>query len=193
MRHERCIRGTRQQFINHAGVRLTLSHAVPEMSLVTRLIDLVAGAIEPKDNPAAEADRNMAVAALLVHVARVDGLLADAERLRVLDLLQGRLGLSAERASWLFERGNRLDREVDDVAALIDMMGHGVPLDERRRLVGMAYAVAGADGRIEEFEDDLVWRMAGLLGFKDADIQAIKQEALASLGLAPQAGTLAES
>jgi uncharacterized tellurite resistance protein B-like protein len=163
------------------------------MSLVTRLIDLVAGAIEPKDNPAAEADRNMAVAALLVHVARVDGLLADAERLRVLDLLQGRLGLSAERASWLFERGNRLDREVDDVAALIDMMGHGVPLDERRRLVGMAYAVAGADGRIEEFEDDLVWRMAGLLGFKDADIQAIKQEALASLGLAPQAGTLAES
>jgi uncharacterized tellurite resistance protein B-like protein len=86
--------------------------------------------------------------------------------------------LQDEAALRLVERGDRLDRETDDIAALIEMLGHGVPADERRQLVAMAYAVAGADGRIEEFEDDLVWRMAGLLGFDDAAIQAIKAEAL---------------
>jgi uncharacterized tellurite resistance protein B-like protein len=146
------------------------------MSLVARLIDLVSEAAHPAgaadDNPA------IAVAALLVHVARIDGVIAPSERSRVLTLLAARFGLQDEAALRLVERGDRLDRETDDIAALIEMLGHGVPADERRQLVAMAYAVAGADGRIEEFEDDLVWRMAGLLGFDDAAIQAIKAEAL---------------
>jgi uncharacterized tellurite resistance protein B-like protein len=139
------------------------------MSLVARLIDLVSEAIE---GPArsAESDPAIAVAALLVHVARVDGSIALSER--------HRFQLSDEAAARLVERGDDLDRETDDVASLIDMLGHGVPESERRDLVAMAYAVAGADGRIEEFEDDLVWRMAGLLGFDNAATEIIKAEAL---------------
>jgi uncharacterized tellurite resistance protein B-like protein len=151
------------------------------MSLVARLIDLVSEAIEgPAQPAAAETNPAIAVAALLVHVARVDGSIAPSERARVLALLGRRFGLSDEAALRLVERGDALDRETDDVASLIDMLGHGVPESERRELVAMAYAVAGADGRIEEFEDDLVWRMAGLLGFDDATLQIIKAEALRS-------------
>jgi uncharacterized tellurite resistance protein B-like protein len=149
------------------------------MSLVARLIDLVAEAIEgPAKAAPAETSPTIAVAALLVHVARIDGAIAPSERARVLALLGQRFGLSDDAALRLVARGDQLDRETDDVSALIEMLGHGVPLAERRQLVAMAYAVAGADGRIEEFEDDLVWRMAGLLGFDDAAIQTIKAEAL---------------
>ncbi len=150
------------------------------MSLVTRLIDLVSDAL---DRPSAAApiaqDPTIAVAALLVHVARIDGIIAESERVRVLALLGDRFGLAEEAARRLVESGDRLDREMDDVAALIEMLGHGVPEAERRQLVAMAYKVASADGCIAEFEDDLVWRMAGLLGLDEDGIQSIKADALA--------------
>jgi uncharacterized tellurite resistance protein B-like protein len=157
------------------------------MSLVSRLIDLVSEAVErPSAADAAAADEKVALAALLVHVARVDGVIAASERARVAALLQQRFGLSAEAAERLMLRGDRLDREVDDVAGLIDMFGHGVPEAERRQLVAMAYAVASADGRIEEFEDDLVWRMSGLLGFDEATTQSIRSEVLAGRSAAQE-------
>jgi uncharacterized tellurite resistance protein B-like protein len=160
--------------------------ADPAMSLIARLIELVTETVERPDAAmAAEADHNLAVAALLVHVARVDGSIAESERALVLRLLRGRFGLSEEAAHRLVNRADRLDREIDDFAELIDMLGHGVPEQERRQLVAMAYSVAGADGRIEEFEDDLVWRMSRLLGFDEATHQSIKAEALA-LCAAPQ-------
>ena len=152
----------------------------PTMSLVARLVDLVATALDPHlaSDDAASADPTSAVAALLVHVARIDGAVAESERVRLIAVLRDRFGLSEEAALHVIARGDRLDRDVDDIAALIEMLGHGVPHEERRRLVAMAYAVAGADGGIAEFEDDLVWRMAGLLGFGEAEIATIKAEAL---------------
>jgi uncharacterized tellurite resistance protein B-like protein len=154
------------------------------MSLISRLIDLVGDAVGGPPSEQDGADATVAVAALLVHVARVDGTIAASERTRVLALLGERFGLSEEAALRLVDRADRLDREVDDVASLIEMLGHGVPEAERRQLVGMAYAVAGADGHVAEFEDDLVWRLAGLLGFDEPTTQSIKIEALARCGAA---------
>lgn len=149
------------------------------MSFVTRLVEILSGAGAP-ETLAAERERpdRLAAAALLVHVARVDGQLDGPERVALVVLLADGFGLRDEAAAALVARADGLDREVDDVATLIEMLGHESDAEDRKRLLAMAYGVAAADGEVGEFEDDLIWRMGHLLGFDDAAIDAVRADAL---------------
>lgn len=150
------------------------------MSLVTKLVHLVSnlvGVADASGEPGLS-DERIAAAALLVHVARADGRIDTSERNRLVNIFMARFGWSDATARRLVERADELDREVDDVAELIDMMGHSLAPADKRQLVGMAYQVAAADGRVLEFEDDLVWRLGHLMGFDDRDIAAIRAGAI---------------
>ncbi|WP_128565899.1 TerB family tellurite resistance protein [Methylobacterium crusticola] len=152
------------------------------MSLITRLRAYAAemfGAPAPQAD--AETGQHLAAAALLVHVARVDGTLAAVERERLARLLRGSFAASQAEAEVLIDRAIGFDDETRDVAELVGLIGRDAPEAERRGLLGMAWAVAAADGQVHEFEDDLVWRLGQLLGFDDAAITATRAVALAGL------------
>ena len=149
------------------------------MSLVSRLIDFVSDAVGARpgapdafDGPA---DERLAAAALLVHVARVDGRIVETERARLEGFAASAFGLSPDAAARLVTRADAVDRETDGLSDLVERMGHDLDRDGRRRLLETAYEVAAADGRLHEFEEDLVWRLGGLLGFQDPEIQAIRE------------------
>lgn len=146
------------------------------MSFVSRLVDLVRTSVEPALDPALSldvSDDQLATAALLVHVARVDGRIDEAEHGMLVSLLGSGFGLTAAGAEALLQRADRFDFEVDDVAALVEMVEHDAAQDGER-LLAMAYRVAAADGAVAEFEDDLIWRMGQLLGLPDAAIERIR-------------------
>ncbi len=152
------------------------------MSLVSRLIDLVADAVGSRTGPSGTdsvPDERLAAAALLVHVARVDGRIVDTERSRLETFAQGAFGPTREAAVRLVARADAVDRETDGLSDLVERMGHDLPAQERRRLLACAYEIAVADGRLHEFEDDLVWRLGRLLGFADAEILGIRAGAVA--------------
>ncbi|TNC15329.1 TerB family tellurite resistance protein [Methylobacterium terricola] len=135
----------------------------------------------PVSPPDAGDEPHLAAAALLVHVARVDGTLAAVERDRLARLLTHRFAPTEAAAKALIERAIGFDDQTRDVAELVEMIGRDVPEEERRSLLGLAWAVAAADGQVHEFEDDLVWRLGQLLGFDDAAITATRAVALAGL------------
>ena len=143
------------------------------MSFATRLVDLLRDVVstDAGGSAVAASDVGLAAAALLVHVARIDGKIDAEEHRAIVGLLEADGGVSAEAAESLLARADRLDLEVDDVSTLVEMLGQG---QDRRRLLSMAYEVAAADGIIHEFEDDLVWRMGHLLGFEDDAIAAVR-------------------
>lgn len=149
------------------------------MSFVSRLIENVIGSAAARPLSVAAAaigEDHLAAAALLVHVARIDGDYAETERDTIAAFLRDRFAMTAEVAGALLARADRVDREVEDIADLIEMMGHDVDEPDKRRLLATAYGVAAADGIVREFEDDLVWRMGRLLGFDDAVIASVRQE-----------------
>ena len=150
------------------------------MSLLKRLVDLarIPDASHDDVDTSGVSDERLAAAALLVHVARVDGIVAETERQALFGFLTARFGVSDRAAEALLARAGRLDREVDDVAGLIELMGHGLDEQDRARLLASAYRIAAADGSVLEFEDDLVWRVGHLLGFDDAAIGAIRSDAI---------------
>ncbi|KMO38857.1 TerB family tellurite resistance protein [Methylobacterium aquaticum] len=139
----------------------------------------------PASPPDPEAEQHLAAVALLVHVARVDGTLAAVERDRLARLLTPRFAPTEADARALIERAISFDNETRDVAAFVEMIGRDVTEEERRGLLGLAWAVAAADGQVHEFEDDLVWRVGQLLGFDEAAITATRAVALAELPTQP--------
>ena len=146
------------------------------MSLVTKIVDFVGqvSGLSVQGDARHVSEEQLAAAALLVHVARVDGRIDPAERARLVDVLSTRQGWSEEAVIRLVDRADSLDREVDDVAELIDMMGHSLTPEGKRDFLGRAYGVAAADGQLAEFEDDLVWRVGHLMGLADDEIAAIR-------------------
>ncbi|MFE1603031.1 TerB family tellurite resistance protein [Methylobacterium sp. ID0610] len=153
------------------------------MPIIPRLIAYAAemfGAPPPREEATAN-DEPLAAVALLVHVARVDGTLAPVERERLARLLVGRFAQTEAEAEAVIARAIDVDDEIRDVADLVAMIGRDASETERRNLLGMAWAVAAADGRVHEFEDDLVWRLGQLLGFDETQIAGARAVALAAL------------
>lgn len=153
------------------------------MSLIGKLVALIRGGNGQEGGAAVAVDLpddHLAAAALLVHVARVDGIVAEGEQRVLLAFLETSYGLDAASAEALLARAGRMDIEVDDVGSLVEMLGHEGHGPDRRRLLGMAYRIAAADGGLAEFEEDLLWRMGHLLQFDDETIAAIRAENVAA-------------
>lgn len=143
------------------------------MSLIARLRAYAADAFGLSASPeeAEAVDERLAAIALLVHVARVDGVLDAAESERLCRLVEGRYAGNREQAEALIARAASVDSQTRDMALLVEMMGHEFGESERARLLSMAWSVAGADGTVHEFEEALVWRLGRLLRFDDTAIR----------------------
>lgn len=142
------------------------------MSLIARLRAYAADAfgLAGHTDLADVADERLATIALLVHVARADGILAPVETERLARLVEGRFAGTRAEAEALIVRAAAFDAQTRDMAALVELMGHDADRAARGRLLAMAWSVAAADGVVHEFEEALVWRLGRLLGFDDAAI-----------------------
>ena len=151
------------------------------MSLIARLRAyateaLGVGATEPVD------DTHLAATALLVHVARDDGILAPAESERLSRLVQGHYAEGPDAARALIARATAVDAETRDLASLVEMIPHEANKAERQDLLTMAWSVAAADGTVDEFEEALVERLGRLLGFDEAAIAASRRTGQRGVG-----------
>jgi uncharacterized tellurite resistance protein B-like protein len=132
-------------------------------------------------------DLRVASAALLVHVAEIDGIFSESERRALLLLLQQRFDVSEDQANKLLAAGRRSDREAVDLYGFTSVLKDSLSLPERRRMVEMMWTVAYADGALEEFEENVIWRVSELLGVPSRDRIALRQKVRGDCGLDPQA------
>jgi uncharacterized tellurite resistance protein B-like protein len=127
-------------------------------------------------------DYRLATAALLVHAAAVDGGASEAERARLAAVLKQRFALDDEAAGELIERATVADRESIDLYRFTHLLNRKLNETERLRLIEMMWQIAYADGAVTEFEDNLIWRVADLLGVSAHERIALRQRAAAARG-----------
>jgi uncharacterized tellurite resistance protein B-like protein len=147
------------------------------MSLITRLRGLLQGVLDPAPD-APDGEAQLAVAALLILVARADGRLLRVEEEGLERIMRARFGVSPEAAARLLAWGEAISREMDPAATIAERILHDIPARERPDLLAMAYRVAAVDGQVHDFEDDLLWRVGRLLGLPDDDVARIREQAL---------------
>jgi uncharacterized tellurite resistance protein B-like protein len=117
----------------------------------------------------------LAAAALLVHAAVIDGNTADDELKKLKDLLQERFALSESDADRLIEEGESRERDAVDLYRFTSVLCRELDQDGRKRIVEMLWEIVMADGELHEFEDNLVWRVAELLGVSARDRITLKK------------------
>src|SRR5688572_5433690 len=125
------------------------------------LSDLASGR---KDQAHFEAnDFRLATAALMVHAATIDGAVSDVERGRLQALLQQRYELSESEAGELLADATQAESEAIDLYRFTSLLNRALDERGRQQIVEMLWQIAYADGRVTEFEDNLIWRAADLL------------------------------
>lgn len=129
----------------------------------------------PAPLPAPEA--HLALAALLVRVARADGQYHDAETRRIDAALTGLYGLSPFAAAALRAEAEVLETEAPDTVRFTRALKEAVPLEDRAALVQALWSVALADGARSDDEDQMLRLVANLLGLTDRDSALARQRA----------------
>jgi uncharacterized tellurite resistance protein B-like protein len=119
-------------------------------------------------------DFRVATAALLVHAAAIDGSISDAARDELQNLLKQRFDLDDATAAELIEQGAAADEKAVDLYHFTHLLNGVLDDNERRRMVEMMWTVAYADGAVSEYEDNLIWRVADLLGVSSAERIALR-------------------
>jgi uncharacterized tellurite resistance protein B-like protein len=120
-------------------------------------------------------DVRLAAAALLVHAAAIDGRIADIEQDTLRDTLQHRFELDASATDELVAVATEAEREAVDLYRFTRVLNRTFDEKERSRIVEMIWEVVYADGVVGEFEDNLVWRAADLLGISQHERIALRQ------------------
>ena len=124
----------------------------------------------------ADDDYRLATAALLVHVANVDGKIDPAERTRLREIIEQRFGLDAAATTRLIEKAEESDREAVDFFHFTNVLKRSLDDAGRHKIIEMMWDVVFADGEVSEFEENVVWRIAELLGVSTRDRVMLRQK-----------------
>lgn len=110
----------------------------------------------------------MAVAALLVHLAAVDGTTSPAERQAVRRALSENYDVEDGELDELIAEATRRDAESVDFYRFTSALS-SLESEERIRIIEMMWQVVFADNQNHELEDNMVWRIAELIGVSARD------------------------
>jgi uncharacterized tellurite resistance protein B-like protein len=149
--------------------------AASEQVMLESLKKLVADLTGETTERFAENDYRVAAAALLVHAATIDGEMSAAERDKLQAVLKTCFALDDAATTALIDTATAAEHEAVDLYHFTSSINRSLDDEGRRRIVEMMWEVIYADGRLNEFEDNLVWRAADLLNVASRDRLEIRQ------------------
>lgn len=126
---------------------------------------------------AKEDDPRVAASALLYHVMDADGVRQDVEWARFKAVLSQTYGIVGDELDALAKAGEKADNEAIDLYAFTSVLKRHLDADACKAFVGLMWEIVYADGELHELEDNVVWRVAELLGVERHDRVAARRRA----------------
>ena len=140
-----------------------------------------------QDRAFGDSDYRLAATALLVHVISLDGQPTPAERSKLHSLIESHFGLDRGTADRLIADAIQAEGDAVDLYHFTSVIMRSLDEEGRKRIVQMMWELVYADGQVSEFEDNVVWRAADLLGVSSRDRVELKHRVAA--GKAPATGS----
>lgn len=137
--------------------------------------DLLRRLTAPEPAPMTSLDARLALAALLVRIARTDGDYSDIEISRIDRVLARRHGLSPFEAAALRREAEILESEAPDSVRFTRAIKDAVPFEDRVEVIEALWEIVLADGVRDDEEDALLRMVAPLLGLNDRDSNMARQ------------------
>jgi len=122
----------------------------------------------------------LATAAVLLEIGYADGTLSPAEGEDLVHYLRNSFSLEAEMAQELIRAADEIRARTIDHFALTNFIRHNATLEERIEIVKTMWRIAFADGRLTDYENYLVRKLADLLGLEhhvmiDAKVAVLRE------------------
>lgn len=137
------------------------------------------GAGQLPDKQFDDNDARLALAALLAHMMAIDGAVEDTERDKLREVLESEYQIAGDDLDTLIDEAVRADSEAVDLYGFTSVLKRTMEHGQRVRVVEHLWEMVYADGEVHEFEDNLVWRIAELLGVERRDRIAKRSEVAA--------------
>jgi uncharacterized tellurite resistance protein B-like protein len=118
----------------------------------------------------------LATAALMVHVSLVDDEFTSDERMQLLVNLQKRFGLSVGDAEQILNDAEAEQKDTTCLYRFTKIITGELDQEGRQQIIKLLWQVAFADGHIDDFEKNIIAKVAGLLGVSAKDRIALKHE-----------------
>jgi len=128
----------------------------------------------------------IATAALLVEMMRMDKHIAAEERASIVKTLRDQFNLEPAQLEMLLELAEEEARQATSYYQFTSLINKGCNAEQKSRIIENLWHVAMCDGHIDAHENHLMRKIADLLYVGHADYIAAKQRARVSAGL-PQA------
>lgn len=131
--------------------------------------------LDPAPQPLPDPEARLALAALLVRIARADGSYDDTEAGRIDRVLTNRYRLSPFEVAALRTEAERLEAEAPDTVRFTRAIKDAVPYEDRIGVIEAMWSVAVADGTRDNDEANLLRLVADLLGVNDTENNLARQ------------------
>ena len=109
----------------------------------------------------------IAVVALLISTAKYDGNFDESERLEIHNLIKNYFSLSSESTDDLFKAAEKIENEANDLQQFTRSLNKLLNEEEKLKIVELIWKIVMADGIIDNYEENLVRRLSGLLYLQD--------------------------
>lgn len=127
-------------------------------------------------------DARLALAALMVRIARTDNFYAAEEVERIERVLMQRYAIDPFAAADLRHKAEELETAAPDTIRFTRALKDAVPLEDRAGLLQSLWSVALSDGSRDADEDQMLRLIANLLGLTDVDSGLARQRAATDIG-----------
>jgi uncharacterized tellurite resistance protein B-like protein len=162
-----------------------------ESLMLERLREFIAEVVSPGapgEQKFDDTGYRLAATALLIHVISLDGEPSQVEKRKLHGLIESRFGLDPGTADRLIAAATLVEGEAVDLYHFTSVIMRSVNEEGRIRIVEMMWELVYADGKVSEFEENVVWRAADLLAVSSRDRIDLKHRVAAGLTPSGAAG-----
>jgi len=137
--------------------------------MINRILDLLKDSgvsPEPQQEDQSEYDRLLAVCALFVEMAAIDGEFSTDERIRITSILTSEYALTPGDVEQIINAAQERLRASMDYWQLTNIINRHYSEEEKVRIVELLWKIIYTDGSVDRHEEYLVRKLSRLLGLK---------------------------
>ena len=123
----------------------------------------------------------IAVSKILVRTAKIDDEFHILEEQKILELLTKYFSLNDEDSKNLVKLGISEEKSATDLYAYTNTIKKSLELNERKKIIEMMWQIIVTDDNFDPYENNLVWRVAELIGISTRERVQIKKDFLSTL------------
>jgi uncharacterized tellurite resistance protein B-like protein len=154
---------------------------------IKTLLSHLAGEVKPRTQTN-DYNRWLVTAALLTRVATVHSEMSEVRRKALNTALQSNFGLDDRTSARLLEEAAAINRNAIDLYHFTRQLNEMIDDEGRNQTVRMMWEVVYADGHANEFEANIIWRAADLLGVSSRQRVELRQRVSADRAASAHAG-----